>query len=198
MTVKFRKSTTQAETDIKEALTNEFGFNNSEVNRSIRRSDIIALIDNLDKVDYLKLDIITTKPYPRITEGINSLEDKWKVSVQPESDEIATWRIAVVTAATASSDGLARVYRTGPSGTEEFDSNVVIHYDAEPGTMDWTSALDGSLKMAIWDTSQVLAVADEWQFKTYPYNEDIEFEDFTVPVYDEDELVLTVNEQVGV
>ena len=42
------------------------------------------------------------------------------------------------------------------------------------------------------------SIADEWKFKTYPYNEDHEFEDFTIPIFDVNESDITVNEQVGV
>jgi hypothetical protein len=192
VTVKFRRSTTQAETDIKEALENEFGFNNSEVNRKIRRSDIIALIDNLDKVDYLSLDILTTKPYPRTTVGSNPLTT-WLIEVQSNTVEIALWRIAVIDPANGG-NGYARVYRTGPSGVEEFDGQLTI-YTTPQGTTDYTSD-DGTLKLSMWGTG--FSIADEWQFKTYPYNEDHELEDFTIPIYDETELSLTVNEQVGV
>ena len=187
VTVKFRRDTTQTETDIKGALQTEFGFNNSDVDRKIRKSDIIALIDNLDKVDYLTLDIITTKPYPRITVGTNQLEDNWYVEVQSNSSEIASWRIAVI------SSSVAKLWRIGPSGDEEYDGEITIHV-ADPGSTDYTSQ-DGTLKIGMWGT---FINDDAWGFKTYPYNEGIEFEDYTIPIYDVDELDLTVNEQVGV
>lgn len=187
VTVKFRRDTTQTEADIKEALQTEFGFNNSDVDRKIRKSDIIALVDNLDKVDYLTLDIITTKPYPRITVGTNQLEDNWYVEVQSNSSEIVSWRIAVI------SSTVAKLWRTGPSGVEEYDGEITIHV-ADPGSTDYTSQ-DGTLKIGMWGT---FINDDAWEFKTYPYNEDIEFEDYTIPIYDVNELSLTVNEQVGI
>lgn len=187
VTVKFRRDTTQTEADIKEALQTEFGFNNSDVDRKIRKSDIIALVDNLDKVDYLTLDIITTKPYPRITVGTNQLEDNWYVEVQSNSFEIVSWRIAVI------SSTVAKLWRTGPSGVEEYDGEITIHV-ADPGSTDYTSQ-DGTLKIGMWGT---FTNDDAWEFKTYPYNEDIEFEDYTIPIYDVNELSLTVNEQVGI
>ena len=191
VTVKFRRSTTQTEVDIKEALQNEFGFNNSSVDRKIRRSDIIALVDNLDKVDYLNLDILTTKPYPRITSGVNPLENNWLVVVQSNSFEIASWRIGVLTGAAA-----AGVWRTGPSGVEARESSNITIGVSQPGSTNWTSD-GGTLKLAIWHATGFTA-GDEWDFKTYPYNEDIEFEDFTIPIYDEAELDVTVNENSGI
>jgi len=186
-TVKFRRNTSQAESDIKAALQNEFGFNNSDINRSVRRSDIIALIDNLDKIDYLKLDLVSSKPYPRIFNGSNPLEDNWYVEITSSSVQIASWRLVVI------SSTIARVYRTGPSGVESFDGQITIHV-TDPGDTDYTSN-DGSLKIGMWGS---FSVADEWRFITYPYNQDMEFEDYTIPVYDVDELTLVVNEQIGV
>lgn len=194
VTAKFRRSISETQSDIESALHEEFGFNNSEGNRNIRRSDIIALVDNLDKVDYLSLDILTTKPYPRITEGVNPLEANWYVEVQSTTTEIASWRIAVIDASTlGSDDGLARVYRTGPSGVETLEGEVTIA-QADPGNTTMTTN-GGTLKIGMYGT---FAVSDEWGFKTYPYNEDHEFEDFTIPIFDIDELTLTVNKQVGV
>ena len=192
VTVKFRRDTTQAEADIKEALQDGFGFNNSDVDREIRKSDIIALVDNLDKVDYLSLDILTTKPYPRIHVGVNPLESNWAVEVQSTSSEIASWRIAVITAANGG-NGVAYVWRTVGEVEAQEPTSLVIH-TLEAG-VDWTSN-DGTLKLSMWGTD--FDAADVWTFKTYPHNEDIEFEDFTIPIYDVDELTLTVNEQVGI
>jgi len=188
VTVKFRRSITDAEVDIKTVLQDEFGFNNSVVDRKIRRSDIIALIDNLDKVDFLSLDILTTKPYPRIISGSNPLENAWYITVELGSSEMVSWRMAVISA------GNVRVWRTGPTGDEAQESTLLTYTGVDPTTTTWTSD-DGTLKLGMWGT---FSVNDEWGFKTYPYNEDIEFEDYTIPIYDVDELDLTVNEQVGV
>lgn len=183
-TVKFRRNVSQATADIKEVLQNAFGFNNSDINKQIRRSDIIALIDNLDKIDYLKLDVLSIKPYPRIFNGINPLENNWYAHITPESIEITSWRLVVV------SSSIARLFRKGPSGGEVLDGEVTIHA-SYVGYLDYTSS-DLSLDMTMWG---LFNVADEWRFKTYPYNQDIAIEDNTIPIYNEAETILVVNEQ---
>jgi len=150
-------------------------------------------VDNLDKVDYLSLDVLTTKPYPRTIVGSNPLTT-WLVEVQSNSAEIALWRIAVIDPANGG-DGYARVYRIGPSGVEAQESSNLVIHTASQGSTDWTSD-DGTLKLVMWGTG--FSVADAWTFKTYPYNLDHELEDFTVPIYDEGELSITVNPQQGV
>ena len=184
-TVKFRRNTTQAETDIKEALQDTLGFNNSEVNKKIRTSDIIALIDNLDKIDHLTLPDFTTKPYPRISKGSNPLESNWRIEIQPENTTNNQWRVYV------SATNTARLYKNDGTG-EDFDGEITIHA-SDPSSTDYTSK-SGELKMSMWGT---FLVGDEWTFNTYPYNEDHIFTDNTIPIYNESELTLTVNEQLG-
>jgi len=183
--LKFRRNPNQAETDIKEALQESFGFSNSDVNKKIRRSDIIALIDNLDKVDYLSLDRITTKPYPRINNGSNQLESNWYIEVQTTSSSILKWRLAVTSSTIAY---LYYIY----NGQESFDSKVTINV-SDPGTTDHTSS-NGVIKIGMWGS---FSIGDEWIFYTYPYNEDIVFEDNTIPIFDEAELILNIEEQLG-
>ena len=183
-TAKFRRNTTQTEIDIKEALEEEYGFNNSSVNRKIRKSDIIALVDNLDKVDYLDLEILTTKPFPRIITGVNSLENNWSPVVLPAANKKSVWRISITSSTTA------LVHRTDEGSGEVYDGEVTYAV-TEGASVLYTSA-DGAIQFKIWGT---FTNGDRWGFTTYAYNEEIEFDDFTVPIYDESELTLTVNSQ---
>lgn len=184
VTAKFRRDATETENDIVTALIEEFGFNNSDVNRKIRKSDIIALVDNLDKVDYLELSDLSTIPYPRISLGLNELSANWYVEVTAYSEEIVTWRLHVYSATEA------RLYRKGPVGNETFDGTVQIHA-TDPGSTDFTSQ-DLSLKLGMWG---IFSLGDEWLFKTYPYNEDIVLDDNTIPIIDTSKLNIIVTEQ---
>jgi uncharacterized phage protein gp47/JayE len=186
-TAKFRRSISDTETDIISALLTYFGFNYSDINKPIRKSDIIALVDNLDKVDYLSLDYLTTKPYPRISSGSNPLSSIWWVTVNTTAIAKWQWRLFISNATTRE----AKLYRIDPiTGAENFDSNY--NYDlTNPGLADHTS-IDGFISIGIYGT---FTTGDEWLFTSYPYNEDIEFDDFTIPITSEVELDITVNEQ---
>jgi len=185
VTAKFRRDITETETDIKEALELGYGFNASDVNRTIRKSDIIALIDNLDKVDYLDLGILTTKPFPRILVGSNSLQNNWSPVILPASNKKSEWRISITSATEA------LVHRTDDGQNEVFDG--VVTYAATEGASTLYTSADGALQFKIWGT---FTNGDSWTFTTYEYNEEIVFDDFTVAVYDENELTLTVNSQL--
>lgn len=185
VTAKFRRDTTQTRNDIITALNSEFGFNNSKINRSVRISDIIALIDNLDKVDYLSLNRLTTKPYPRITKGLSALESNWVIRINTTSYQKNTWRIAVVDSTTA------RLYKQEIDGTESADGDIAIQTVAQTNP-SYTSK-DGSISIAMWG---VFSVQDTWVFDSYAYKDDINLTDYTIPIFDVNELDLIVREQL--
>lgn len=176
---KFRRDAAQAKTDIENALLEEYGFNKSSVNRPIRKSDVIALIDNLDKIDYLKLNSLSVVPYARTVIGTNALT--WLVEITSLSTEVIEWRLAVINSTTA------RLWKV-EGGVYDGDPPIDV---AEPGNTTYTSD-DGVLKIGVWGS---YTIGDEWRFKTYPYNEDLEFSDFTIPVAYPSGLDVTVNSQ---
>lgn len=49
---------------IKQALINNYGYSNAEIGKSVRLSDLYALIDGLSMVDYLTIDKLFIKPFP--------------------------------------------------------------------------------------------------------------------------------------
>jgi len=190
VTAKFRRDAVETKVDIEAALLKEFGFNNSDVDKKIIKSDIIALIDNLDKVDYLKLDYLTCIPYPRPYNTVNELSPNWLAEVQSTSFTIKEWRIRITDPANGG-NGTANLYYM--NGEQEiYDGEIIVHTSVQ-GSTDYTSQ-DGTLKLAIWGTD--FSDNNEWRFKTYPYNEDHEFEDFSVPVALPANLDITVNEQL--
>lgn len=185
VTAKFRRDPQETLTDIQAALVDRFGFNNSGINRNIRVSDIISLVDNLDKVDYLTLNSLTTKPYPRILTGLNPLENSYRIQVTSKSTYVSKWRIIAV------SSSLANVYKTDQQGYEVKDGEMSI-YPSDPGSTTYTST-DESLSISIWGSFNL---GDSWEFYTYPYNEDIVLQDYTIPNIDVNELSIVVNEQL--
>lgn len=49
---------------VKKALTTAYDYNNSDINKPVRLSDIYALIDNQSMVDYLTINKLYQLPYP--------------------------------------------------------------------------------------------------------------------------------------
>lgn len=169
---KFRMDTIQTKDDIIEALLNRYDYESSDVNRSIRKSDIIATIDNLPKVDYLNLKSVYLKPYFRRETGNTELIADMETTNR--SEQKANWLLQF--------DGnFIRVYRNN-----NFDGNITI------GTL-YTDQAE-SIKITVEPNNY--QVGDQWEFTTYPYNQNIEVDDFTVPVIDIANSTIKVNKQI--
>lgn len=56
---------------VTKALIDNYNFNTSNINKVVRLSDIYALIDGLDVVDYLTINDIYTIPYPVPEDDVN-------------------------------------------------------------------------------------------------------------------------------
>lgn len=181
---KFRRDVTDTYNDIVEALITTFGYNNSYVNRKIRTSDIIALVDNLDKVDYLTLSLLTTKPYPRAIAHTTPLESNWYITVTESNTQVIKWRLVV-------SGSNFVLFKSVAGGSEAYDSTFAIQ-SLDPGAPSNTSS-NGEILISVYGT---LTTGLEWFFYTYPYNKDIELEDYTMPIIDVDELDIVVNKQI--
>jgi hypothetical protein len=187
-TAKFRRSGSDTKTDIINALLTYFGFNYSDINKDIRKSDIIALIDNLDKVDYLALTLLTHRPYPKVTNGTNDLDPYWYANVMVANTSKVNWRLRVVTASSRS----ARLYRIDPNSGDESLDSIFTYSAADPGQPTLT-ADSGEIQIGFYGTFND---GDEWEFTSYPYNEDIIFDDYTIPITRLSDLDITVTEQL--
>lgn len=169
---KFRMDTIQTTQDILTALEDRYGYESSNVNRSIRKSDIIALIDNLPKVDYLNLTKLYLKPYIRTTQG--NMEMYADVVVMERNNKRIEWTIQY--------DGnYMRLYR---ENVFEGNINIGQKYTDSLGLIDITIP-PGNYRLG-----------DEWKFVIYPFGENIEVDDFTVPIISLENISIKVNKQI--
>lgn len=169
---KFRMDTIQTKEDIIQELLKRYNYEASDVNRSIRKSDLISAIDNLEKVDYLNLKSIYLKPYFRKVSGTSEIISD--IEITHRSTTKAKWLLQY--------DGnFIRVYKDN-----NFDGNITI------GTT-YTDQAE-SIKIKVQPNNY--QIGDEWNFTTYPYTENIEVDDFTVPVIDIASSTITVNKQI--
>lgn len=173
-TAKFRRDGIQTKNDIINALLEKYNYTNSDVNRKIRKSDVIALIDNLEKVDFLNIDYMYLKPYLRPKNHTISLIHT--LTINPGASITNTWRI-------------------------QFDGNYMrllknnIHM---ANLVIDTSYTDPENNFTILISPNAYEVGNEWVFKTYPFNQNIETDDFSVPVLNESDLTVTVTEQLSI
>lgn len=169
---KFRMDTIQTKEDIIQELLSKYDYAASSVNRSIRKSDLISAIDNLDKVDYLNLKSLYLKPYFRKVNGKSEIISEIEVTYR--STTKARWLLQF--------DGnFIRVYKDN-----NFDGNITIG----------TTYTDQAESIRIKVQPNNYQIGDEWNFTTYPYTENIEVDDFTVPVIDIASSTIKVNKQI--
>lgn len=146
--------------DILSALVAFGSYNNMEINRAIHLSDIIAVIDNLAKVDFLTLTGLSTIPYPR------PLKHYTKLSWLPISLTTAVttdyWILKLTNLATQ-----VQVFKNNVfMGIYNFNTLFT-----DPG---------GAIKFKVYN-SVLYVDGNEWEFTTYPYKQDLVLTDYTLP-----------------
>jgi hypothetical protein len=174
-TAKFRRNGIQTASDIVTALTEAYSYENSNVNRKIRKSDIIALVDNLEKVDYVNLDYLYLKPYFR-PHNQHSQQLLTNIEILNGSTVNMNWRLQYT-------GDYMRLFKNGL-----FIANLNIGEQyTEPNNVFKLTILPSSYEFG-----------QEWVFKTYPYNENLETDDFSVPILDASNLSIEVIEQLSI
>lgn len=157
-TARFRVNPILVGDDIKEALIQAYSGDNSNINKPIRLSDVIALIDNLERVDFLNIHYISAVPYAR---PINSsLQLPWVREVLGGSKTKIKWKLIYT-------GGIFKLYK-----------EAEIVQDVEVGVE--VTYLD-ILKFTISSVPATAVNGTYWEFYTYPYNQDITLDDYTVP-----------------
>ena len=158
VTAKFRVNTDLVEKDIKLALVDGYSSENSDINLPIRTSDITALIDNLERVDFLNLVSIQAIPYAR---GINnSIQLDWDRTLGAASLTRQVWYIVY-------SSGNWQLVK-GTSLIQTLTVGVPYNHN-------------DIFTIKINSTPPGTASGDRWQFITYPINQDILLDDNTMP-----------------
>lgn len=172
VTAKFRRSGIQTKADVEEALLNAYSYENSDINKKVRVSDVIALIDNLEKVDYLDLNQIYLIPYIRPIGHNESLMSN--IKLLPGSVQRLSWRIQY--------DGsIMRLYKEG-----NHIGNITV-------STPYTDPM-GIITLEIGPGNYI--TGQEWEFTTEPIGVNIETNDFSVPILTSENLLVNVKEQI--
>lgn len=168
---RFRRDAISTKADIVKELVRNYEYSKSDVNRNIRRSDIIALVDNLEKVDYLSIVKMYLIPYFR---PLNTFRELVKyIAIRNGSDAIVNWSLQF--------DGI----RMRLSMEGQHIANIDIGQ----------SYIDPQNIFEIIISDNSYETGEEWHFTTYPINSDLEVRDFSVPVLREENLIIQVTEQ---
>lgn len=166
-TAKKSRDLVQTDLDIKNALL-EFGNAvNQRVNNSVRISDVTCLIQDLDRVEYLDLDIIYAAPYAYPIDHTTQLV--WDRAIEEGSVDTLDWYL----------EHNAGVISVIKNRTYMGQVNVGVEYSDDIVTFTVNAGAYNN--------------GDRWTFKTYPYNKNINLTDFSMPRTSLDYLDITVN-----
>lgn len=183
---------------VETALVNEYSYNNSDINRPIYTSDIIALVDNLDAVDHLTLDELYLLPYGRkaiTTENPNAAQitfpgyiDFKKENNKYVPTENAYWALIISLIKNNRANMDIIITKNGAqvkvfenvSVTPRADGYVTLEYDVFV------------FKLIL--NNPGIQEGDSWEFQTYTNNIDIPVSDNSVPVLKVENISLTINE----
>jgi hypothetical protein len=175
VTTKFRRDPIQTKTDVENALLDMWSYDNSDINKPIRESDIIALVDNLEKVDYLKLNYLSVLPYMRPSGDINNNLDH-TLTVNLGSTSINNWTLKY-------DGGYMKIFRNN----QELANLVLGQTYTDPHNII-------TLNLGL----TTYPIGSEWTFRTFPVNNDVVLDDYSIPVLKGINLNVVVTEQLSI
>ena len=172
VTAKFRESAILTESDVRNSLLAEYSYLNSDVNKSIRKSDIYAVVDGLPRVDYLILEELSLLPYARPIS--HTLQIIWDRQINTGSNGTVNWKVEF--------NGTSfNVFKEGVYlgnallSTPYTDPDNIITFTINP-----SAYLSGQ----------------DWEFTSEAFNQDVSTNDFSLPVTETAFLDITVLEQL--
>lgn len=175
VTAKFRADVVLTLADVQNALIDYGAYKNQNINKPVKLSDIVAKVDNLPRVDYLTVTGLGSIPYARPINHTIQLD--WIRETKPRSNKISEWLIEY-----DAITSLFRVFRD-----QAFLGNVPL------GTY-WVDPLNHfsfTINFGLYTNGM------QWKFKTYPYNKDINLDDFTMVKVNLTDLTINVSEQLN-
>lgn len=170
VTPRFRTDKTVLIAEIKDALLNKFSVANNQINGRIALSDVLAVVDNLAKVDYVELKRLYTMPYAFPED--HRVQLNWDRETLPGSKTKVAWRLVYTP------QGF-RLWKNG-----EYVTTI-------PLNTQWTDD-EGIIKLRL-NPFSMYASTQVWNFITYPYNQSVILTDNTVPILTDGTIEVIVN-----
>lgn len=165
--------------DVLEALVSNFDYSNSDINKIIRLSDLYALLDNLNTVDYLTINSIYTIPYPIKSEDTESNLNITHFQIK-EVDDNVTYTILY----------------SSPDTFEiqsEFGESYITHVDSEIAIVSESSGVNFSFTISA-PLADTYKVGDSWELRLIPNGKDQVIMDYSVPRIIKDNVHINVIE----
>lgn len=169
---KFRKDPLVVKQEVIEELTDKYSYENSDINKKIRLSDLYAIVDNLSSVDYLNIESLYIVPYFRPIGNSSPLNPV--ITIEQGSEELIKWII------------------TYQSGKFILIKDGLFIDTITPNEL--YKEVDNIFTIII--PNATYKENDKWEFTTYPRENNLEINDFSVPIIREEDITINVHEQI--
>lgn len=175
VTAKFRMDGMKTRKDVEDALLDAYSYEKSDINKPIRISDVISLVDNLDKVDYLKSNYLSIIPYIKPVE-LSYTNLLYNLTVNIGSVQNNNWLIKF--------DG---VYFKLLKNNTQVTNLLIGDIYTDP-----LNIITIEIKPGFYN------IGEEWVFITLPVNKDLILNDYSIPILKAENLSLIINEQLAI
>lgn len=175
VTLRPRRDSNKAQQDIKDKLITEYGYNKVGINQTVRLSDIYALVDNLEQVDFLNIKRLSLIPYCRPNNHYQQLI--WKFEMKAGITDSQDWYIKYVDM------GSTQYFQLFEN--HQYVGNINLEEPYEDPS--------GYFKVVIFNNGYI--GGQTWNFQTLPTGGDLIIKDNSVPIIKEENLVVNIIEQ---
>jgi hypothetical protein len=157
---RFQEDPLDAKTDVETALLDFGSYQKQDINKAVRLSDIYALVDNLEKVSFVNITHLSTLPYA------NPINHSTQLN----------WTREVLNGTTRSFWKAEYIDLAGVHKYRLFKDNLYLG-DVDEGLV----YTDPTNTIKLQFTGGIYTHGMQWEFVTYPINQDIVIDDFTIP-----------------
>ena len=173
--------TSEITNQINEALLEAYNYNNSDIAKPIRLSDLYSLIDQLSMVDYLSITNLFLKPYPELINGDAVMTIPYFLITTLESKKV-----------------IQIMFSSSPTKFYVLDENGVSLTAGVVGTPFSIIQSGVNVSMTIGQPSSgTYSVGSLFKITMIPNNVDQEPNGYVIPVFlSTDSIKLSVNETV--
>lgn len=201
MTITGKKSfkSNDISNQVKKALTTAYDYNNSDINKPVRLSDIYALVDNQSMVDYLTINRLYQLPYPEPQKATNlPLNITYFVqNVNPKSDSGTQYVVQVnIFFANKHYDVVILYYFGDNSG----DNKVLAagNYGELLSVNDIIGTNELLFQITINKPSEELDYEQDSRYtlNILPMNQDLYPLSYQIPIIENQNITLSINEVV--
>ena len=170
---RFRKDPIATKQEVINELTDKYSYDNSDINRKIRLSDLYAIVDNLPSVDYLNITSLFIVPYFRPIGNAAPLNPV--ITIEDGSVDVIKWSL---------------VYQAG---------NFILIQNGLFIDMITPNTLyrEHNNVFTLLIPNGFYTINDRWEFTTYPRENNLEINDYSVPIIREEDIDINVFEQIS-